>query len=448
MKRLTWLLGLLPAAVLAQGPDEFRGQATLAVPAAGSSHYQFYLPDALYRSGGQPNGRDLRVFNAAGELVPFAVIAPRDQTRQTANWRDVPWFALPESADGSDPAKLAVAVSTDGTLTLRATQSTAAGTARALLLDGHALDLPVDAVDLDWPASTPDLLRTVQVSASDDLVHWRPVGEPQTLARLGQGGRQVRQLRLVWPAEKARYWRLSSNEALPDPSVARLRGLSSATQAWPEVWQTAEGKPLPPAKDQPWRDVAFDLGGAYPVSRIKLVLPEDNLVIPGQLDNRVSERAAWQPGLQSTWFRFPGSPPRQTAALDWQASARYWRLRVDGRQVSLPAKPISLQIAYAPALLVFAARGEPPYRLAWGNPKPSAGDLAPSVLIPGYREDRLPAFPVAKVESVRTSAAPEADPDRDARRTRYLLWALLGLGVLALAGMVWRLSRDMQRKPE
>ena len=105
--------------------------------------------------------------------------------------------------------------------------------------------------------------------------------------------------------------------------------------------------------------------------------------------------------------------------------------------------------------MVFAARGSPPFTLAYGNRSAQAGALPIESLIPGYREDAGASVRAAKtgVQQVVNVQAASAQPQKElggqARLQeqvdwkRWSLWGVLGLGVLVLGVMAWRLVKQL-----
>ena len=135
----------------------------------------------------------------------------------------------------------------------------------------------------------------------------------------------------------------------------------------------------------------FDLGGAFPVDRIALDLPELNSVAPAQVYSRAGPEGRGEPWARPSsidWSKQDGdettSPPLPVATLP----ARYWRFRVDPRSGGLGSKPPPLTALWMPQEIVFAARGDAPFALAYGSAQAQAGRAADRDAGPRLRRAR------------------------------------------------------------
>ena len=104
-----------------------------------------------------------------------------------------------------------------------------------------------------------------------------------------------------------------------------------------------------------------------------------------------------------------------------------------------------MEVQWKPAQLVFVARGDAPFSLAFGKPEATSAALPVSTLIPRYErlaELRLPQATLGEV----ASGPPPTRFDRlvgQINTRRVVLWAILLAGVAGLGYMAWRLSKGM-----
>ncbi len=96
------------------------------------------------------------------------------------------------------------------------------------------------------------------------------------------------------------------------------------------------------------------------------------------------------------------------------------------------------------ATIVFAAQGQPPFRLLAGSRDAPAGALPVSAVVPQIESER-PRFGRATLGAFTADEAAErtvAETARQARLRPWLLWTVLIAGVAGLGALVWRLARS------
>ncbi|MDO3534648.1 DUF3999 domain-containing protein, partial [Ralstonia pseudosolanacearum] len=293
--------------------------------APGAPYYAVTLGAEVYAHSRDAGLADLRILNGDGEPVPFSIDRPRDAAPQARTLQTVRWFAAPAEEDGK-PGTAGVVLGTDGVL--RATGPLPAqASARAWLLDLSPLRDTVTAVVVGLPAA--EFQGEVSVQASDDLQHWRPVTRA-TLFHLANQGSTLVQDRIELAGVHAKYLRLTWQGKPPVPDAVRVE-LASGMPAAPAdsdiQWRTG----LAPVQVPATGDYLFDTGGAFPVARVKVRLPQTNTVVQATLSARANARAPWRPVTSARLFRLAGaggrgeqeSPPMVVPAT----GERYWRLQ-------------------------------------------------------------------------------------------------------------------------
>lgn len=444
------------------GAQEHAGQfahgAAISVDGA-DSHYRFPMPAAAYLGITRGDLGDLRVFNAAGEAVPyaFAPLRPKAIAPQTTVAKLFPLYG--EESKGLDSVDVRLEQTTGGTR-VRVASKPSGGPARKLL--GYLIDTGEEppvlaALQLDWQAGN-DFTGLGYVEASDDLKRWRSLADGAPVVNLEHDGARLEQRRLPIAGARARYLRLS------------FTGLPR-TFALKEVRLELPADPWQPTRD--WLGVAgahdakrageytFDTGGHFPVDRLRFSLPQQNTVAQGRLFARERAEAAWQPVTSFVLYRLlrDGREFLNPEVIIPADSRRYWMLKVDQRGGGLGAGEVRLEFGWVPHEVVFAARGAAPFSLAYGmkGAKPTA--MAIATVLPGYKiGEPIPAkLAAVSVEGplVRQQPSLFADPAGFVRAAvdsgeakRWALWAALVVGVLVIAGMAFGLLRQLGRAPQ
>jgi hypothetical protein len=136
-------------------------------------------------------------------------------------------------------------------------------------------------------------------------------------------------------------------------------------------------------------------------------------------------------------------------------------MKIDQRGGGIGGGPPVLAAGWVPHRLVFAARGEGPFQLAYGSRDAKPAAYAIATLVPGYKDDASldlkPAHAGERSQAVAIGGArtgtPQALGGAAATRERidwkrWTLWGSLVAAVVLLGLMALRLGRQMSRPPE
>lgn len=442
------LLSLL-ATVAAPGAtrDDYAWSAPLQLAGAGPA-YQVNLPLHVYRNTVAAGRADLRVTNAAGEVVPYALLggalpgAPVEPTQ-----RAVPFFPLRgDAARGVAALRLSVH-GTDGTLVV-ASGGTRRG--RALigyLFDTRQLEAPVSGWTLQWKDPPADFDVTAWLQSSDDLLNWEPAAV-SVLADLHQGERRFvrREIRIV--ARQARYWRLSWDAptapmALRSATVA-LQGTAAAPprEALAVTAAAVVGRA---------GEFSVELPGELPIDQLNVRLPAVNTVAAATFESRRAAADPWRPVARLDLYRV--APSKAGAAEIRNGDTRIgidtdrqWRVRIEPASAVPATAGLLLEFTWQPRALLFLARGPAPYTLFYGNAQAQSGAVPADTLLAGVRpaDGAAPAVSPASLGTpvVAGGVGRLVPPPPPFPWKRWVLWGVLIVGALLLLAMAWRLARS------
>ncbi len=431
------------------------------------------LPLAALQASRSPRWADVRVLDAQGRPVPTAWLpagfdspsGAGDEAADTAV--PVPRFAwpAPKAAGGSTVGNdgLRVQVDSAGAVvriessSSKAAPSTPAAPPHVWLLDLTGLPRagkPIRQLALDWPRSAEGFSATLQIEASDDAKRWAPVASSPLLELPGAAAApQVKQI--DWPAGTAtpRYLRLAFSQPL-DLTASAVR-LQSTRE--PEVLshETVKFQPVPGDSQTPahW---ALDLRGAVPVKRLRLALPQVNTVVGMRLEQRADERQPWRAvATFVAWRLTRDGREERSAPVEWNDTlqaqpARHWRLLPDTGTARLPAEPLDATLGWRAPQLLFVAQGGGDLRLAVGRERDTDNTVDWRTLVPGADPALLARLPEARLGAFTAQAAAPTGLAEQLKESstedhrRWALWAVLGVAVLGLGGLAWRLGRDMR----
>lgn len=463
MKRIVFIGFFLLACGVngAERPADYAYGLTLE--ATGSEAlYDVTLPAAVYQGVARRDLGDVRVFNGVGEVVPHAW-RPRRMEKFEAGARvPLTLFPLKAAVDANlDGLAINVTRGANGALGAVSVNVKAGGAKPgvetvAYLIGLSGQDRALRAIELDWKASEGFSGR-LRIDASDDLASWRSLVSGAPLLNLEVGGQRLQQKRVEFPQQKAKSLRLAwlreDNYAPPEITAA------SAELAEKFVEAAREWRKFSAAKGDKDGEYIFDLKGVFPIDRLRLELPQTNTIAQIEVLARDKPDSQWRSVSRGVAYRL-NQAGAEVQSPDIQVSAvgeRWLMIRVDPRGGGIGCGMPVLGAGWVPHQLVFAARGGPPFTLAYGNRSAQSGALPVESLIPGYRENAGADVRVVKASEPRlintqpatSSAQKELGGQTRLREQidwkRWSLWVVLGLGVLVLGAMAVRLVKQLEQ---
>ena len=418
------------------------------------------LPRAVYLNARSSALHDLRVFDAVGASMPFALIDQAPPAVEKKATAPVAIFALYGTArdTGPMPESLQIRTRSDGAVISVTTPSRAASDElQSLILDLQPAALaakvsaaaPVGALALSLPPGTDNYNAHVAVDVSNDLQDWDVLAEAAVSWLVNDRGASVGKHRIEFSPRPFRYARIRWLEGKPlafadinaDYVVQQYAAMQMETIVLPGL-PAAEG-----------RDVMYAAPVAIPAIAVGFVFEGQNVVMPvivGQYQTTPNRKPGdrvvtrLQPIVNTTFYQL-SQKGQQRVSGDVEiapTNASIWVARPLTAILERPA----LRLRWAPATIVFVAAGKAPYQLAFGRASATAASVPLSQVAPGFTSRELAelesATPGALVQQQSPAAIVEAD--RTAGTRRYWLWGLLVCGLAALAAMAWHLFRQMK----
>jgi hypothetical protein len=441
----------------AEHPRDFASGLPLQIDGR-QALYELELPLAVYEGVVRADLGDVRVFNGANEVVPHALRPRAQPAKAEPTLQTLTPFPL-----RGDPTVgvegVAIKFERQGEqMRFEATPrgSTQAPALLGYVLDASALDKPISAMRLTVDGAPPTFSSAIRVEASEDLRSWVPVAQNAPIVRLEAGGQVLRLERVEFPARKAKYWRLSweATRQGKRPAIELSAVTAEIAEGPIEAERQTRATPGQLLKDKAG-EYEFDVGGPLPIDRIRLHLPQANTVAVIEVLARARNADPWRSVARATVYRFNQDGAEivsPTLSIPLTAE-RHWLVRVDQRGGGLGAGTPQLEVGWLAHRLVFVARGEPPFQLAYGSASAGPASFAIQSIIPGYKGEEAIALGAAKPgESPPITQAFAGPPRRisgeSAKRPpmaikTWALWASIIAAVLALGWMAWRLMAQM-----
>lgn len=443
-------------AVAQTAPAQFLNSAAIEIRQS-AAFVQLDLPAETYARSRRNALEDLRIVDAQGERVPFALLPLRAaQIQETEQQRAAVPYPLPRKpADGSAwPSPVEVQVQGERITVRRrgGTVALAPGGSPGWLFDlgvRAAGDPAPRALRISW-SGPAEFSATFDLETSDDLCTWRPAGSGQLMA-LSSAGAALTQPDAILPATAGRFVRLVWADPTAAPVVTDAKAIvarqdRAALDPPTELKIAASTPPLTQGvpDELAARALHFDLGGALPITQIDLQLPPGTRVAPVRVQGRTRLDEPWRDLTQAVFYRLERASGGSTSpAVAMQARVRYLRLVPDERAAKLDAAGTTLVVHARLASLVFAAQGQAPFRLLAGADSATPNPLPIATLVPGLDEERA-RFGKAVLgpwSEVAEAARQIDSQQRQAALRPWLLWSVLLAGVAGLGFMVWRLAQ-------
>lgn len=417
-------------------PQDFAYGMPIEAPTAGTA-YRFTVPVEVFTKVAHEDLRDLRVFNAAGEPVPYEVRQARPKPAARPQGASLPLFPLHGGARASLNG-VRVTIHSQGTAVDLQTGAASPDphVITSYVLDARELAQPLSGLELHWPNGAPEFSGSVRIEASDDLGSWRMVKGDAPVIHLLTDGAELIQNRLEFPSTKAGFWRLTwLGKTAPFELTSVAAETTLAEPPAPQSTVTVAGSP---AKDKEG-ELGFDLGARLPVTEVNLSLPQANSVLKLELLSRARTTDSWRPVTRGEFYRVStgasdhsNEPIRIPTNFD-----RYWLAR--RVQPSGPIGAVRLQATWDAMDLVFLARGAGPFVLAYGNASAGPSNVTLEPLVKGVTVVQAhagPSYVLGGAERLRP-------PARTVPWRMAVLWSALALGVVLLAWMAYRLSKEL-----
>jgi hypothetical protein len=455
---LAWLLTSCAANACAAAPDRPADYAVVAPIAASAPDglQRLALPLSVLQQSRSADLADLRIFNAANESLPLALIPPRAE----AATRDAPlplfrWPAPPRSTASAATPSVRVRVDAHGAVVridgVPPAQRGSGQPGREWLLDASARrdEERLAAVTLHWARDAQGLTRKATLEGSDDLQSWRTLAVGTLFDMPSNVSPGLLRNRLV-PTDDApapKYLRLRLDDELA------LRGAQAQWRSAPRLPLDAAMVRLERAQDTSggaaWE---VDLQAAIAVKQIQVALPQANTVLVVALEQRRHTDSAWRSVGRHTLYRLArdGTEVASPAIEVAGPAARHGRLRLDHPSSKLDAPALNAHIRWPGLGLVFVSRGPAPLQLSAGRELAAPAALPLATLMPDYRAGAEAALPVATlgamvrqvpVQPTLMQRITDASPQE---QRRWLLWLVLAGAVAGLAWLARGLLRDVK----
>lgn len=418
-----------------------------------ASLWQVSLPEDIYEKVTRSDLGDIRVFDASGQTVPHMLQSPEGTIKEPPKPITLPFFPLYRSDEKKDTGHSLRIITDDNGAVVNVIRESAPTSKKkiilAYLLDASKIEHKPIKLILDWESKKETGFSVnVNIDVSDDLSDWDRLIHNTTLADLQFGKDQLSYREIKIPVRAYKYLRISWPETLHDVKLKSVTAEFPSTEQPPQRhWLKVKGiksPELPISYD-------FDTKGNWPVDQARFIFPPQNMLINVELASRSDDTYDWTRrhlGPFYSLLKDDGTVLYSPPANFGVTMDRYWHIEeVGGGNVLERYTPV-LELGWIPHVLTFMAQGKPPYVIAFGSgtvePLQRTVDL---MTFAGYGPQQKVLIKTATTSQSYMLGGVEKleQPSPPLPWQTWILWAVLIVGVMLLALMVWRLSRQMSK---
>lgn len=443
------LLASLSVCIYAVEKRDFAYGYSLEVDGDGAI-YTLVLTEDIYRGMTRGDRGDLRIFNSAGNPVPHYLRRAESLTRENIPDETLPYFPLyQEQAANSVGTGYNVHITTNEKGAIidvnQGKLDPVLRTLKAYILDASKLEHIPQVMEIDWPDAQGEFVIPVRIEGSNDLNHWQVLVSRTTLSNLHYGAHALIQKRIELPGIKYKYLRLSWDGNKP-------LNLASARVQFPVRYspQARQWSKFPLSRfDDKTNYYYFTTQRVLPADRLAVQISQRNTLVRVSIESASKQDGPWFSRYHGLIYDLQLEGNSLTTPLIHLSvnTDRFWRIKVLDTEGWLGQQP-ELKLGWIPEQLLFVAQGESPFTLAYGSA--SVGRVSAPLAQLLVKEDELRKQGIliksaqlgVKVELGDESQLQPPRPPVDWKQ--YLLWAVLVLGVVALAVMVLRLYKQME----
>lgn len=419
-----------------------------------SGVFALVIPDDVYLTARREDLGDIRVMNAAGEVLPHAVHMPAEDSSAERPRRRVPFFVLAAKAGAGDREDLTLVVrrGEDGLIAgIAAPVPSREDSRPAYLFDLGKDPSGTASLEFGWRNSSVPL-TTVGLFDSEDLVHWRPLVGSAVLADLEYQGNRVVKRDIALPHSPRRYLKILGTGQAVLPVLAEVVAVSAAPATGRERrWVTLDSEGI--GREEGALVARYKGEYRLRADRARLGFAESNSMVRAAVQSRPDSRSPWSTRCAGVYYslRVEGTAIASDSCTFPPTADSWWRLQIfaDGAGVESSGHAPTLELGWRAAELLFVARGPGPYMLLYGSGKAarSAGAEDPQMLLEAVAKSGNPPVRSAKAGSRIEVGGAQAlqPPPRPLPWRRWLLWAVLAAGIALLAAMVRHLWLDIGR---
>lgn len=403
------------------------------------------LTEGVYRKSRRGDNGDIRVFNGAGQSVPFYLKAQIPVRLENSDGFDAPFFPVRVSASESQAMDVYVETNERGAIVnVRQTPPQTEAPVTTYLIDlSEVVSDPVigrvTEISISGKEGQGQAIGELSVKTGDDLVNWRVLVPKWTFVDMDYAGKKLSNRTIKFDSMHGRYLRLDWIQAPKGYEIDNVYvGYTLEHEIPPERQSFAfHGNKI---EDGKWR---FSWEGYFPLESAQIGFLQKNTFVEAEFHDVDRRRTRYSgplynldvDGHRLTSEEIPLNSPSQT-----------WDLTI--LSGSAGERSPEATFYWTPHELIFLQQGSPPYVLAVGNALTWFADE--NTWNKSYFENLNLPVATAELGLATAVVVPEVVKPAEVQTgipRKYYLWVALGGGVLFLGYFAFTLLKEMNRAP-
>ncbi len=445
IKRLIWiiLLAICSKGIAEQSSDDFHYQVKVN-PVNKNALHQFNINYEIYKSSLSPNLADIKVFDAADNLMPF-MLSSQPESKDKLIRRKTKLYPLYKKKNLlSDTESIVLTYNQNNQLD-SVTSSHPTEISQSII--GYILDLGEQTIaskrELVFDLTPVEQSRFLHVSIakSNNLRNWSTLASNQVLAQLLHENNWSLHNRIKIPPTNSRYIRLAIKDKEPEFGITSVQQTYHLTTRQ-NKFRTKNVSFIKQANTDSY---LLDVPVSIKLNRLTFSLSTAPYLLRGKLFYRNDQKREWRTFKTIDIYKISDGNSyieRNTIALNG-LKTKQLKLDLEKSSNKQSKDLIAVELKWRPEKLIFIAAGQAPYTIVSGNSKAKTFDYDQYKIVEKVREEM--SMPITDVEVLSEVYLEQSDKmlKDPFDYTQLALWTILVTAVLLMFWMARRLLKQI-----
>jgi len=280
---------------------------------------------------------------------------------------------------------------------------------------------------LQFSVEDEEYLTPISVAYSNDMVHWRTLRAPFTLANLKTQGVSIEENELKVHTPFAKYIKIHPKTTLRIYSITakKVRTKQAPLKRYKISLRREDGA------------IIFKLPAHVYIDSLEFELPKRDQFYAFNLQERNDENEAWSYAQPREIYRMLSSNIERLSILLYTQATEY---KITPQEGSYLPKELTLYARYHDISLYFLAQGVPPYTLVYGSQKVTSKSYDLTKLIANHKDVEVATLAEERTVNLEAKETPKLSRDYSS----LFVWLFLIIGVGLLGFMSYKLLSEQK----